>query len=93
MRDNTIAERDENGKLLRLIGSSIDITEERLNKLQLQQNLKQQELLSEVSLGLNNLTDFDSRINFVLNQIGKHLNVSRVYVFENTENSAYCSNT
>ncbi|MCF8424840.1 MAG: PAS domain S-box protein [Bacteroidia bacterium] len=93
VRDNTIAERDENGKLLRLIGSSIDITEERLNKLQLQQNLKQQELLSEVSLGLNNLTDFDSRINFVLNQIGKHMNVSRVYVFENTENSAYCSNT
>ena len=93
MRDNTIAERDENGKLLRLIGSSIDITEERLNKLLLQQNLKQQELLSEVSLGLNNLTDFDSRINFVLNQIGKHLNVSRVYVFENTENSSYCSNT
>jgi PAS domain S-box-containing protein len=93
VRDNTIAERDEHGKLLRLIGSSIDITEERLNKLQLQQNLKQQELLSEVSLGLNNLTDFDSRINFVLNQIGKHMNVSRVYVFENTENSAYCSNT
>jgi PAS domain S-box-containing protein len=93
VRDNTIAERDEQGKLLRLIGSSIDITEERLNKLQLQQNLKQQELLSEVSLGLNNLTDFDSRINFVLNQIGKHLNVSRVYVFENTENYAYCSNT
>ncbi len=93
VRDNTIAERDEQGKLLRLIGSSIDITEERLNKLQLQQNLKQQELLSEVSLGLNSLTDFDSRINFVLNQIGKHMNVSRVYVFENTENSAYCSNT
>jgi PAS domain S-box-containing protein len=93
VRDNTIAERDEQGKLLRLIGSSIDITEERLNKLQLQQNLKQQELLSEVSLGLNSLTDFDSRINFVLNQIGKHINVSRVYVFENTENSAYCSNT
>lgn len=93
VRDNTIAERDEHGKLLRLIGSSIDITEERLNKLQLQQNLKQQELLSEVSLGLNNLTDFDSRINFVLNQIGKHINVSRVYVFENTENSAYCSNS
>ncbi len=93
MRDNTIADRDAVGKVLRLTGSSIDITDERLYNIQLEQNLKQQELLSEISLGLNNLTDFDLRINSVLEQIGKHLNVCRVYVFENSENSTLFSNT
>ncbi len=93
VKDITIAERDEKGVLLRLIGSTIDITQEKENKLELEYNLKQQELLSELSLGLNNLTDFGLRINNAIDKIGTYSNISRVYIYEDSENSTVCSNT
>ncbi len=93
VRDVTIAERDEKGTLLRLIGSTLDITEERKNELELQHNLRQQELLSELALGLNNVSDFDSRINLAIEQVGLHTQVSRVYIFQDAENSKVSNNT
>lgn len=37
--------------------------------------------------------DTDSGVREILAMIGKKLNVSRVYVFENSEDNSYCSNT
>ncbi len=36
---------------------------------------------------------FDSAINRILTMMGKRTNVSRVYIFENSEDDSYCTNT
>nr|MBP7461584.1 GAF domain-containing protein [Candidatus Delongbacteria bacterium] len=47
--------------------------------------MKTIELLSEISLTFIKLDDFDNQMNTVLKIIGKHLDVSRVYVFTDNE--------
>lgn len=54
---------------------------------------RQQEILSEISLELNSLDDFDNRINNVLSKIGKHVDVSRVYIFEDRPDGRSTDNT
>ncbi len=88
-----ITEYDESGKPIKMVGTSIDITSKKENELILQQNLIQQELLSEIALNLNSLDNFDSRINFTLEKTGKHSNVSRVYIFEDNKGGLTTSNT
>ena len=89
----TIAERDKQGVILRLVGTNIDITEEKKTEIELQKNLQQQELLSETALELNNLNDFSVTLNSVLNKVGNHTGVSRVYIFENIDSGNACNNT
>jgi|WetSurMetagenome_2_1015567.scaffolds.fasta_scaffold00014_54 PAS domain S-box-containing protein len=71
----------------------VDITDLKANELVLQQNLQQQEILSEISLELNLLDNFDKRINTVLSKIGQHTGVSRVYIFEDSPDGITTSNT
>lgn len=85
--------RDENGKALRAVGTHIDIDDKKQYDFILQQNLVQQELLSEIALELNSLESFNSRINSTLAKIGLHTNVSRVYIFEDDESGEETSNT
>ena len=93
LRSLIIAERDAKNNLIRLVGTNIDITEKKNNELTLQNSLKQQELISEISLELNNVLKFEIRIQSVLIKLLNHTGVSRVYIFENLDNGAACSNT
>lgn len=53
----------------------------------------QQKLLVDVAQLLNQSDNFDDVINTVLSLIGLHSNVSRVYIFENSEDEQFTSNT
>lgn len=88
-----VIEYNESGEPLRMVGTNIDITSRKEDEFKLQQNLEQQELLSEVAQELNSLEEFDVRLNHVLSQIGKHTNVSRVYIFEDDFGGQSTSNT
>ena len=88
-----IMEYDHDGSPLRIVGTNIDISSKKENELILQQNLKQQELLSEIALELNSLEDFDTRIETILQRIGNNIGVSRVYVFEDSEDGLVTNNT
>jgi signal transduction histidine kinase len=59
---------------------------------ELQHSLRQQELVSEIALGMNTLEDFSVRVNRALQQAGEHTGVSRVYVFEDSADGDSCSN-
>ena len=59
----------------------------------LQHSLAQQRILSDIALALNSLEDFDSRMNSSLKKIGEHTGVSRVFIFENNEDSTHTHNT
>lgn len=65
-----------------------DQQEETISKL-----YEQLEILSEISLDLNSLEDFDDRINKAIQKIGNHTGVSRVYIFEDNPTGGATSNT
>jgi len=88
-----IMEYDENGSPLRIVGTNIDVTSKKENEIILQQNLWQQELLSEIALGINSLVDFEKRIGTILEKIGIHTGVSRVYIFEDINGGLETNNT
>lgn len=50
------------------------------------------EILSQIALTLINSDDFDSQMNAALENIGTHLDVSRVYIFIDTEDGIATSN-
>ncbi|HOP31581.1 MAG TPA: PAS domain S-box protein, partial [Spirochaetota bacterium] len=54
--------------------------------------MKNIELLSEIALTFIRLESFDQQMNCTLNIIGKHLDVSRVYVFLDNESGISTSN-
>ncbi|MFP4289297.1 MAG: PAS domain-containing protein [Bacteroidales bacterium] len=78
-----VTEYDAEGKPVRMVGTNIDINDKKQSELLLKQNLRQQELLSEIALEINSLESFSSRISSILKKIGEHTGVSRVYIFEN----------
>ena len=88
-----VMESDTEGKPSRVVGTNIDITSKKENELILQQNLRQQEILSEIALELNSLDEFDKRINAVLIKIGSHTYVSRAYIFEDSPDGLITNNT
>ncbi|AFZ43253.1 multi-sensor hybrid histidine kinase [Halothece sp. PCC 7418] len=80
---------DDNKEVIGIIGICRDITEREQTNQQIQEQsqaletgLRQQVILSEIALQLNLLEDFESTINSVLQKIGEHTQVSRVYIFE-----------
>ncbi|HPF06752.1 MAG TPA: hypothetical protein PK293_12015, partial [Spirochaetota bacterium] len=54
--------------------------------------MKNIELLSEIALTFIRLDSFDKQMNSVLGIIGKHMDVSRVYVFLDNESGISTSN-
>lgn len=88
-----VVERDIDGNPLRAIGTHVDISERKESEEQLRMNLKQQELISDISISLNSLSDFENNILKALKKVGEHLNVSRVYIFEDDASGMYTSNT
>lgn len=74
-------------------GVMIDISERKKYELQLERNLRQQEILSEIAINLNSIESFKTKIQNILDIIGKHLDVSRVYIFEDDREGKTTSNT
>jgi signal transduction histidine kinase/CheY-like chemotaxis protein len=62
-------------------------------KSEINKQLQQQEILSDIAIELNSLDDFDIRINNTLKKIGQHTDVSRVYIFEDQSDELATDNT
>ncbi|MFA9388904.1 MAG: ATP-binding protein [Prolixibacteraceae bacterium] len=52
--------------------------------LQLENFYNQQVVISDVALELNSLQSFSESMNNVLEKLGNHLNIGRIYIFENS---------
>ncbi len=74
-------------------GLITDITQQREIRTDLESQLKQLEIITDLSLNFISLTDFEKKIQNALNIIGNHIQVSRVYIFEDRMEGAACSNT
>lgn len=60
---------------------------------ELEQAYKQGQILSQIAISFNNPENFDTQINRTLKLIGQHSQVSRVYIFEDSKDGLYTSNT
>ena len=80
-------------KIIGIRGVMIDITNRKKNELEISQNLKQQKLVSQISLNYNSLDNFEKKNNETLRLVGEHTQVSRVYIFENSTDGITTSNT
>ncbi|WP_321479051.1 PAS domain S-box protein [uncultured Bacteroides sp.] len=67
-----------------------DITERKLMETKLKHLVFQQKLLADVAQLLNEQRDFDEMVNTVLELIGQHTNVSRIYIGKYTDDAIYC---
>ena len=76
-----------------IIGISRDTSERAACEKALQLHSRQQELLSEIALEMNAIDNFDSRLNRILDKLGRHTDVSRVYIFEDSDGGTLTNNT
>ena len=70
-------------------GISNDITHSVNFEISLKQNLKRQERLTEISSMLNSLSDFDEKINFVLNIISDELEIKSICIYEDVKTNPF----
>ena len=76
-----VTERDSLGSPVRIVGTHIDITDKKINEIELKQNLRNQGLLSQVALELSTTKNFDKSINSSLKKIGSVIDISKIYIF------------
>ncbi len=88
-----VTERNSTGKALRAVGTHTDITQLKEYEHKLEDNLVQQEYLSEIAINLNSIKDFKTKINNVLHILGDNTDVSRVYIFEDNPDGLSTNNT
>ncbi len=73
-----------------------DITDrknaEKKIETELKKNLEQQKFLSKISLTFNSLDNFEKKTKNALDILGKHTDVSRVYIFEDDKGGESTSN-
>jgi PAS domain S-box-containing protein len=69
-----------------------DISERKRAEETLANHARQEEILAEIAMTFVSLVDFDTKMNKVLEFIGSHTDVSRVYVFEDDEGGEATSN-
>lgn len=74
-------------------GVMIDITDRKKHEMEISKNLRKQEMLSQISLNYNSLKDFDDKTRLALSIIGEHIQVSRVFIFEDSTDGLYTINT
>ena len=84
---------DEENLLTHFVSIQQQVEDIHESRLELEYNLKQQELLAEIALDLNNYVEFDKSIQAVLEALLQHTQVSRIYIFENTPDGLGCKNT
>jgi len=83
----------EHEQIIGIRGVMVDITERKNHEIEIARNLKQQEILSSISLNYNSMQNFEKKTNEAIRIIGEHVQVSRVYIFENSDDGLYTSNT
>ena len=83
----------QNGITKGIRGITLDISKQKDSEKELHKSLVQQELLAEVALHLNTLEDCATKIHYILKKIGEFTHVSRVYIFQDSPDSAFTSNT
>lgn len=71
---------------------SNDITEIKKQELDIKKNLSRQKTLSSVAFQLSELKDFERNINKSLEIIGEFMDVSRAYIFRNSDDNERYSN-
>jgi len=76
-----------------MLAAATNITQRKHMEEKLRYLNRQQKLLADVAQLLNKPDDFDEIINTVLKLVGKHANVSRAYIYENTSDEQFTSNT
>ncbi|NJK84630.1 MAG: PAS domain-containing protein [Bacteroidales bacterium] len=80
-----ITEYDSENIPIRAVGTLHDITGKKENELAILQNLHHQEIVSQIALKFNSVDDFTVKINDVMHIIGNHLNLSRIFIYEDDE--------
>ncbi|WP_017730579.1 PAS domain S-box protein [Nafulsella turpanensis] len=94
IRTRGIMLKDAKGKPVRIVGSNTDITEQKNTERHLHKNLKQQKLLSDISFLFSSvMEDLHDPINLALEKLGRHTDVSRVYIFEDSLDGVFTTNT
>lgn len=83
----------QNCQFKELIVMAHNITERKRYESEIKQNLKRQEILSQILVNYNSLNDFKNNTNEAIKIIGEHSDVSRVYVFEDHSDNSFTKNT
>ncbi|NVO01298.1 MAG: PAS domain S-box protein [Bacteroidetes bacterium] len=76
-----------------LLTSASDVTQIKNIEKKLNHNLLQQTLLADISQNLNSLNKIEQKLNDTIELLGKHTNVSRVYIFEDEADGLTTNNT
>lgn len=85
---------DKQGRRVRMVGANSDITERIQAEKKLLNSLDQINILSKVSFMFNSLSeDFEQPIQEAIGMLGAHSGASRVYIFENSSDGVFASNT
>ncbi len=86
--------KDAGGKAVRMVGSNSDITDRKNVEEHVRKSLKQQKLLSEISFLFSSvMEDLHDPINLALEKLGEHTSVSRMYIFEDSADGVFTTNT
>jgi PAS domain S-box-containing protein len=86
--------KDGSGKVIRIVGSNSDITDRKATEKKIFKNLQQQKLISDISFLFSTvMEDLEGQVNQAVEILGKHTDVSRVYIFENSSDEVFTSNT
>lgn len=76
-----------------LVSTAIDVTALKNAEEKLSRNLIRQKLLADISQKLMSIESFSERINETLQLVGEYSQVSRIYIFEDTEDGNVTNNT
>ena len=76
-----------------VLSSAIDITKLKKTEKRLTRNLNQQRLIAAISQSFLKLGTIEENIHLSLELLGEHLEVSRVYIFEDAQDGLHASNT
>lgn len=92
--------RNDSGAPVRVTGTFTDVTKQKeaeieliLHREELMKSLAQQELLSRISIILNTNMPFSDKNQSVLTNLGQFTYASRVYIFENSDDLRFTTNT
>ncbi len=84
---------DTSGQSVRRTGIATDITKTKEAEQGIRKSLEREELLSWISIIFNAQRDFKEKINRTFEYIGYYTGVSRIYIFEDSPDGNYTSNT
>lgn len=76
-----------------ILTSATDISRLKTQEKTIKTNLNRQSILADISQNFLSLDDFNGKISHTIEVLGKHTDVSRVYIFEDNALGAAMSNT